>query len=193
MHLVFHLHRCCATKATSSRSSTCICDRESRSLEPSSSAILHQDRANKVFGKRSSRLLARIFKFFVTAHLPLHQMRVEGHRVQHELCRADRCLYSIIVVKQPQVTYGFYFQIVAYILNMLIWVGMILLYNLLQCLLFIAMIDLSRTCCSTSNLICSALLMFMIYSWIKMKLKVLIFSTKLSPPRLYFAMEDVCG
>jgi hypothetical protein len=54
---------------------------------------------------------------------------------------------------------------------------MILLDNLLQYLLFIAMIDLSRTCDTTTSLICYALVMFMIYSWIKIKLKVLIFSS----------------
>jgi hypothetical protein len=193
MHLVFHLHRCCAAKATSSCLSTCICDRECRSLESSSSVILHHERVNKIFGKRSSWLLTHVFKFFITAHLPLQQLRAEGHRLQHELRQADRCLYSIIIVKQPQVTYGFSFQIMSYILNMLICVGMILLYNLLQYLLFITMIDLSRTCCSTASLICNALLMFMIYSWIKIKLKGLIFSTKLSLPRLCFGMEDVCG
>jgi hypothetical protein len=46
---------------------------------------------------------------------------------------------------------------------MLIYVGMILLDNMLQCLLFIAMIDLSRTCDSTAILICNSLVMFMIY------------------------------
>jgi hypothetical protein len=71
--------------------------------------------------------------------------------------------------------YGFSSQIMSYIFNMLIYVGMILLDNLLQCFLFIAMIDLSRTCSSTATLISNALLMFMIYPWIKMKLKVLIF------------------
>jgi hypothetical protein len=65
----------------------------------------------------------------------------------------------------------------SYILNMLICVGMILLDNLLQYLLFIAMIDLSRTYDSIARLMYNALLMFMIYSWIKIKLKVLIFST----------------
>jgi hypothetical protein len=60
---------------------------------------------------------------------------------------------------------------------MLIYVDMILLDNLLECLLFIAMIVVSRTCGSTASLICNVLLMFMIYSWIKIKLKVLIFST----------------
>jgi hypothetical protein len=63
----------------------------------------------------------------------------------------------------------------SYIFNMLICVGMILLDNLLQCLLFIAMIDLSRTYDTATSLICYALVMFMIYSWIKIKLKVLIY------------------
>jgi hypothetical protein len=48
-------------------------------------------------------------------------------------------------------------------------------------LLFIAMIVVSRTCGSTASLICNALLMFMIYSWIKIKLKVLIFPTIQKP------------
>jgi hypothetical protein len=51
MHLGLCLLRYCATKATASRSLICICDRESRSLEPSSSMILHRERMNKVFGK----------------------------------------------------------------------------------------------------------------------------------------------
>jgi hypothetical protein len=54
---------------------------------------------------------------------------------------------------------------------------MILLDNLLQCLLFITMIDLSRTCDSTVSLICYALVIFTIYFWIKIKLKVLIYLT----------------
>jgi hypothetical protein len=65
----------------------------------------------------------------------------------------------------------------SYILNMLLCVCMILLDNLLQCLLFIAMIDLSRTCDSTVSLICYALVIFTIYFWIKIKLKVLIYLT----------------
>jgi hypothetical protein len=58
---------------------------------------------------------------------------------------------------------------------MLICVGMILLDNLLQYFLFIAMIDLSRTYAPATSLICYALVMFMIYSWIKIKSKVLIY------------------
>jgi hypothetical protein len=54
-------------------------------------------------------------------------------------------------------------QIMSYILNMLIYVCMILLDNLLQCLLFIAMIDLSRTYGTAVSLICYVLVMFMIY------------------------------
>jgi hypothetical protein len=40
---------------------------------------------------------------------------------------------------------------------------MILLDNLLQCLLFIDMIDLSRIRGNAATLICNALVMFMIY------------------------------
>jgi hypothetical protein len=46
----FFLFHCYAAKATSSRSSTCICDWESRSLEPSSLVILYRERVNKIFG-----------------------------------------------------------------------------------------------------------------------------------------------
>jgi hypothetical protein len=60
----------------------------------------------------------------------------------------------------------------SYIFNMLIYVGMILLDNPLQCLLFIAMVHLSRTCGTAATLIRTALIMFMIYPWIKIKLKV---------------------
>jgi hypothetical protein len=42
---------CCTAKATSSRLSTCICDRKNRSPKLLSSAILHQERVNKVFRK----------------------------------------------------------------------------------------------------------------------------------------------
>jgi hypothetical protein len=75
----------------------------------------------------------------------------------------------------------------SYIFNMFIYVGMILLDSLLQCLLFIAMIDLSRTCDATASLICYALVIFMIYPWIKIKLKVLIFSTIQKPYCSHFS------
>jgi hypothetical protein len=52
----------------------------------------------------------------------------------------------------------------SYILDMLICVGIILLDNQLQCLMFIVVIDLSRTCDITAILICNALVIFIIYS-----------------------------
>jgi hypothetical protein len=58
---------------------------------------------------------------------------------------------------------------------------MFILDNLLQWLLFIVMIDLSRTCDSIASLICNALVMFMIYPWIKIKLKMVFFSTIQKP------------
>jgi hypothetical protein len=61
--------------------------------------------------------------------------------------------------------YGFSSRIMSYVFNMLICVNMILVDNLLQCLLFIAMIDLCRTCDNTATLIYNVLVMFMIYSF----------------------------
>jgi hypothetical protein len=130
-HLVFRLFHCCVTKAISSHLSMCICDRESMSLKSSSSAILHRERANKVFWKRSSWLLACFFKFFITARPPLRRTRTEGHRIQRELRQTDHCLHPIIVIKESQVTYNFSSQIISYLLDMSICVGMILLDNLL--------------------------------------------------------------
>jgi hypothetical protein len=83
----------------------------------------------------------------------------------------------IIFVKEPQAMYSSCSQIMSYTFNMFIYICMILLDNLLQCLLFIAVIDLSRTCDSIATLIYNALVMFMLYSWIKIKLKVPIYPT----------------
>jgi hypothetical protein len=54
---------------------------------------------------------------------------------------------------------------------------MILLDTLLQCFLFIVVIDLSSIFYSTLVLIFNLLFIFVIYFWIKIKLKVLIFPT----------------
>jgi hypothetical protein len=62
-----------------------------------------------------------------------------------------------------------------------------LLDNLLQYLLFIDMIDLSRICDSIATLICNALVMFIIYPWIKIKLKVIIFQTIQKPYCRHFS------
>jgi hypothetical protein len=165
----------------------CICDQKSRSSEPSFSTILHWERVNNVFGKRSSRLRARFFKLFIMTRLPLHRTRTESSRLQHKLRQADCRCHPIIIIEELHVTYGFSSQNMSYILNMFICVGMIFLDNLLQCLLFIAIIDLSRTCGSTASLICTVLVMFIIYPWIKIKLKVLIFPTFQKPYCRHFS------
>jgi hypothetical protein len=100
-------------------------------------------------------------------HLPLRRTRTESHHLQHELHQAYHHRHPIVVVKESQVTYGFSSQIMSYILSMFICVGMILLDNLLQCLLFIAIIDLSRTCGRTASLICTVLVMFIIILGLK--------------------------
>jgi ABC-type transport system involved in Fe-S cluster assembly fused permease/ATPase subunit len=110
------------------------------------------------------------------ARLPLCRTRAKGHRLQCELRQVERHLQQIVVIKEPQITYGSCSQIMSYIFYMLIHIGMILLDIVLQCLLFIAMIDLSKTCDTIASLICYALVMFMIYPWIKIKLKVLFFN-----------------
>jgi hypothetical protein len=130
---------------------------------------------NKVFGKRSSRLLARFIKFFTTARLPLRRSRAEGRRLQRELRQADRRFHPIIIVKESQVTHGSCSQIMSYIFNMLRCVVVILLDNMLQYFLFAAMIVLSRTCDTAISLICYVLVMFMIYSGIRIKLKMIIY------------------
>jgi hypothetical protein len=71
-----------------------------------SSVILHREKANKVFEKRSLQLLTRFFKSFITAR-PLRRTRTDDHRLQHELRQAEHRLHLIVVVNEPQVTYGF--------------------------------------------------------------------------------------
>jgi hypothetical protein len=122
---------CYAADATSSCSSTCIYDQESKSPKPSSSVILHRERVNKVFGKWSSWLLARFVKFFITTHLPFRRSCVEGRRLQRELCQAGRRIHLVIIVKELQVMYGSCSQIMSYIFNILICICMILLDSML--------------------------------------------------------------
>jgi hypothetical protein len=82
-----------------------------------------------VFGKRSSRLFDCFFKFFIMTRLPLHRTRVEGRHLQRELRQANRRFYPIVIVKEPQVTYGFSSQIMSYLLHMLIYLCIMLLNN----------------------------------------------------------------
>jgi hypothetical protein len=75
----------------------------------------------------------------------------------------------------------------SFILSMMICVAMVLLDNLLLGLIFIAMLDLSSTCDSSTVLICKSLVMFMSYFWIKIKLKVLIYPTIQKPYCRHFS------
>jgi hypothetical protein len=90
-------------------------------------------------------------------------MCAKDHHLQRELRQADYRLHPTIVVKESQVTYGSYSQIMSFIFKMWIYASIILLDNLLRYLMFIAVIDLFRTCDSIANLIYNALVMFMIY------------------------------
>jgi hypothetical protein len=44
----------------------CTCDQENRPTKSLSSAIPHRKRVNKVFGKRSTRLIDHLLKFIIT-------------------------------------------------------------------------------------------------------------------------------
>jgi hypothetical protein len=120
--------------------------------------ILHRERVDKVFGSNHrdcslalSSSSPRLVYLFVGLTRRVIAFNVNFVR-------------PIVIVKEPQVTYGSCSQIMSYIFNILICVGMILLNNLMQCFLFITMIHLSKTCDTAINLICYALVMFMIYS-----------------------------
>jgi hypothetical protein len=88
MLLSFCLLRCCATNAISSRLSTCICDRKSSSLEPSFSTVLHRERVDKVFWKRSFRLLN-----------PLNQAFHHGSSTSSSITRGASSLLLCMVFK----------------------------------------------------------------------------------------------
>jgi hypothetical protein len=58
--------------------------------------------------------------------------------------------------------------------------------------LFIAIIDLSRTFVTTATLICNALVMLIIYPWIKIKLNVLIYPAVIVTGPNDSAIDGVC-
>jgi hypothetical protein len=175
-HFGFCLLCCCTAKATSSCSSTCIYDRENRSLVPSSSVITAPEEANKVFGKHSTWLLDRFSKFIITTRLPLRWTSVDCRHLQCVIVQTEWHLHNSTVVKEEEASYIVFSLIMSYMLNLVICIGMILL-DLLQCSIYIVVIDLSSTYDSTTILICNSLFMFMIYFLIKIKLKVLLFPT----------------
>jgi hypothetical protein len=142
-HLVFDFLRWCAVRSTSSHSSTCICDWESRPPEPSFSAIVQWERLNKVVGKRSTWLLDRFSKFIITTHLSLHRSHVEPCHINRELRQSARNRQKSTTVKEDM--YILNSRIMSFILNLLICIDMILLDSLLQYFMFIVVIELSST------------------------------------------------
>jgi hypothetical protein len=160
MHLDFCLLRSCAAKATSSRSSTCTCDQESTPTESSSSVIPHQKMVNKVFGKRSTRLIDHLLKFVITY---LFIRRTPTIVVCNAPSSKVRGVFSNLVVEEEESSYIHLSLIMYFILSMMICICIILLNNLLQCLICIVMVDLSSTCDCTIILICKSLVMFMSY------------------------------
>jgi hypothetical protein len=112
-------------------------------------------------------VLDRFSKFVITTHLPLRQSRAEPRRIYRELHQSVCGPQESTIVKED--TYILNSQIMSYILNLLICVDIIMLDSLLQCFLFIDVIDLSSTFDAIVGSIYSLLFMFIIYFWIKIK------------------------
>jgi hypothetical protein len=118
---------------------------------------LHRERANKVFGSDLH-------------HCSLASSSSSSHLIYCFIGRTPRVIafnVSSVFIQSPSLMNRKSCTVspfkLSYILNMLICIDMISLDNMLQCLLFITMIDISRTCDSTAILICNALVIFMIY------------------------------
>nr|TKW37759.1 hypothetical protein SEVIR_1G069000v2 [Setaria viridis] len=82
---------------TSTPSRAPACTGESKCPEPLALMILHRERTNKVFGKRSMRLL----RVFVTAYLPSKSGIAVCHRLQRRLLRS--VCNTVIVPSAPLV------------------------------------------------------------------------------------------
>jgi hypothetical protein len=143
----------------------------------SSSAILHREKANKVFGKRSARLLERfhiavLYVLVATARLPPRQWGVTRRRQAREGadCRR-RLLYPIILVRQE--TYGF-LSLTMFFIPSMVWLELILLlkYYILNHLM--SMFRYVR-------FLYVIFFMVMIYLQINLKLKLLFFPSIQKP------------
>jgi hypothetical protein len=126
---------------------------------------MHQERANKAFGKRSTRLLDRFSKFIITIHLPLRRASANRHRL-HRVVQTEWCLRNSTIVKEEEASYVLFYLIMYHMLNLVIYIGVILL-DLLQCLICIVVINLSSIFDSTVVGICNSLFMFMIYIFLR--------------------------
>jgi hypothetical protein len=143
----------------------------------SSSAILHRERANKVFGKRSARLFERfhiavLYVLVTTARLPPRQWGATLRR-QARGGAVHRCRHLCLVIPITQDTYDSLSLTMLFIPSM-IWLGLILLlqYFILNCVMSIFRFI---------RFLYTTFIMVMIYLWINLKLKFLIFPTIQKP------------
>jgi hypothetical protein len=139
----------------------------------SSSAILHRERANKVFGKRSARLLecfhiAVLYVLVTTARLPPRQWGAIRRR-QARGGADHRRRHLCLVIPVTQDTYDFLSLTMLFIPSM-IWLGLILL---LQYFILNYVMSIFRFI----HFLYTTFIMVMIYLWINLKLKLLIFPT----------------
>jgi hypothetical protein len=103
----------------------------------------------------------------------------EPHGIYRKLHQSARGLQESTTINED--TYVLNSRIMSNLLNILICVGMILLNSLMQYFMFIVVINLSSTYDTTVVSIYDLLFMFIIYFWIKIKLKVLIFPSIQKP------------
>jgi hypothetical protein len=135
----------------------------------SSSAILHWERANKVFGKRSARLLecfhiAVLYVLVTTARLPPRQWGATQRRqVRGGADRRRRHLCLVIPIGQEM--YGFLSLTIPFIPSM-IWLGLILLLQYFILNYIMSMFRFIR-------FLYVIFVMVMIYLRISLKLKLL--------------------
>jgi hypothetical protein len=135
----------------------------------SSSVILHWERVNKVFGKRSAWLFKRfhiaiLYVLVTTARLPPRQWGVTRRRqVRGGVDRHHRLLCLVIPIGQE--TYGFLSLTMPFIPSM-IWLGLILL---LQYFILNYIMSMFRSI----RFLYAIFIMVMIYLRISLKLKLL--------------------
>jgi hypothetical protein len=135
----------------------------------SSSAILHWERANKVFGKCSARLLERfhiavLYVLVTTARLPPRQWGTTQRRqARGGADRHYRHLCLVIPVRQE--TYGFLSLTMPFVPSM-IWLELILLLQYFILNYIMSMFILNYI-----------MVMVIIYLLINLKLKLLFFPT----------------
>ena len=84
-------------------------------------------------------------------------------------------MYPMPIIKKEM--YDLLSQIMSSILAIMICCSLIILDSMVESVLLLVVIDLCRSTVDLSSLICYLSIIFMIYFWIKIKLKVLIYPT----------------